>query len=229
MAVFGEYDREVLSQVGRFPTDRIAVTGSPRLDHLVSEPPVQGDARETLGLPIDKKIILLATQFYPWFPQVGQAVFDAVANRDDCIVCVKTHPRDVPLSVYEQLAAQAGATNVRFFDSHFDQLLAACDVLVTGSSTTMFEAILLGRAGICVNFSDEPDRYPYVADGGALSARNAGQVAIAIDQALSAPDTLADGRRRFITRHAGPTATGEGAHAVVSLVNELVASVEGGA
>jgi surface carbohydrate biosynthesis protein (TIGR04326 family) len=228
-AVFGDYDREVLSQVGSFPADRIAVTGSQRLDHLVSNPPDPRAAREQLGLPTDKKILLLATQFYPWFLQAGKAVFTAVAGRDDCIVCVKTHPRDVPLDVYRQLAVDVGATNVRFYDSYFDELLAACDVLISGSSTTMFEAILLGRDAICVNFSDEPDRYPYVADGGALSARTPEQVGDAVAQSLAGDAALAQGRARFVAHHAGRTATGQGSEAIATLVKTCAHAVKEGA
>ncbi len=224
MAVFGEYDRDVLSQVGRFPAELIVVTGSQRLDHLVSNPPDQATARKELNLPADRKILLLATQFYPWFTQVGKALFAAVAGREDCIVCVKTHPRDVPLAVYEELAGEAGAANVRFFDSHFDELLAACDVLVSGSSTTVLEAILLGRGAICANFSDEPDRYPYVADGGALPARDATQMKHAVDEVLAGDlASMEQGRQRFIARHVGSTARGEGAAAIVALVHDCLA------
>jgi hypothetical protein len=229
-ATFGEYSREVVSQIGAFPADRAVLTGPSMFDHLVSDPPDSSAARETMALPADKTVFLLATQFYPWFPQVGKALFEAVAGRNDCIVCVKTHPRDVPLSVYEQLAAEAGATNVRFYDSHFDDLLAACDVLVSGSSTTVLEAILLGRGAICVNFSDEPDRYPYVADGGALAARDAAQVKQTVEEMLTGDaDALAEGRRRFALRHAGPTAKGQGAQALASLVRDCIAPAEGGA
>jgi hypothetical protein len=224
-AVFGDYDREVLSQVGSFPADRIAVTGSQRLDHLVSNPPDPRAAREQLGLPTDKKILLLATQFYPWFLEAGKAVFTAVAGRDDCIVCVKTHPRDVPLDVYRQLAADVGATNVRFYDSHFDELLAACDVLISGSSTTMFEAILLGRDAICVNFSDEVDRYTYVSSGAALPATTNDQARAAVAQVLAGEVVkLAEGRAKFITRHAGHTATGQGTKAIADLVVQCALS-----
>ena len=219
-AAYGDFARDVVTQVGNFPAERVRVTGGPRLDRWINTPPDQAAAREAMDLPADKTVLLLATQFYPWFLQAGKAAFEAVAGRDDCIVCVKTHPKDVPLSVYEELAARASATNVRFYDDRFDELLAACDVLISGSSTTVFEAIMLGRGTICVNFSDEPDRYPYVASGGSVPARDAAQMRDAIATVLS-PDYVehrAAGRAKFLAHHAGPGATGQAARTLAELV-----------
>jgi hypothetical protein len=223
-AAYGDYAKDVITSVGNYPADRVRVTGGPRFDRLINTPPNQQQARESLELPSDKKVILLATQFYPWFQFAGRAVFDAVADRDDCIVCVKTHPKDVPLSVYEDLAHQAGAENVRFYADRFDDLLGACDVLISGSSTTVFEAIMLGRATICVNFSDEPDRYPYVASGGSVPARNAEQMQEAIAKVLSPEhdEALRAGRARFLAKHAGPGATGQAGRTLSDMVIEMM-------
>jgi hypothetical protein len=223
-AAYGEYAREVMSRDGAYPAERVWVTGGPRFDRLVLAPPDRDQARSHLHLPLDKTIVLFATQKYPWFLEAGRALFAALARRDDCLVCVKTHPADVPLERYRALAEEAGAGNVRYFSDRFDQLLAVCDVLVSGSSTAVFEAILLGRRTICVNFSDEPDRYPYVADGGSLSAQNADQLRQAVDRAI-ALDAQADwesGRRRFLLRHAGASAAGEAAETLARTLLDAV-------
>jgi CDP-glycerol glycerophosphotransferase (TagB/SpsB family) len=180
--------------------------------------------RTALQLPEDKRIVLFATQIYPWFASAAKALFVAARNHSQCIICVKTHPHDKSLDDYRKLAADVGATNVRFYADNFNELLAACDVLVSGSSTATLEAILAGRDAICVNFSSEPDRYPYVAEGGSLGATNAEEMRIALDAALDPArnDERAADRREFIERHVGPTADSRAASTFVSRVMAIV-------
>jgi hypothetical protein len=121
--------------------------------------------------------------------------------------------------------------DVRFFTDHFWDLLIACDVLVSGSSTTVLEAALLGRETICVNFSDAPDAYPYVADGASLPARSEPQLADSFEQVLGAIN--ADGqsrtqRARFLERHLGPTSHGQGAATFAAQLVQLLNTQEHG-
>ena len=123
------------------------------------------------------------------------------------------------------LAAEAGATNVRFFSDCFNELLAACDVLISGSSTVVLEAILLGRRTICINFSTEPDRYPYASEGGSLGAKTGEELAAALDAVLDpqrAQELTAD-RMRFLARHVGPSAEGQAAAVFVRTVLDAIA------
>ena len=226
-AVYGEYAKDVVSRLGSYPAHRVLVTGGARFDRLVRQPADRASARRRVGLPLDARVILLTTQFYPWFPEAARALFQAAARRTDCTICVKTHQIfDRPLDFYRDLAREVGLTGVRYFEDHFEDLLSACDVLVSASSTTVFEAILLGRPTICVNFSDEPDRYPYVSDGGSLGARREEELSDALDLLLSndASEELAAGRQRFLRQHAGPSAEGLAAEALARSVLAVAGS-----
>ena len=81
----------------------------------------------------------------------------------------------------------------------------------------------MGRDAICVNFSNEPDRYPYVKDGGALAARSWDELAQALDLSLAAerPESIDEERRRFLKRHAGASAEGRGAEALIERILAL--------
>lgn len=219
-AAYGEYTRDAMTNGGAFPADRIVVVGAPRLDALLTAPPDKAQARAALDLPADKRVVVFATQVYPWFHAAGRALFAAARDRTDCVVCVKLHPKDTTLDVYRQAAADLRATNVRFYSDRFDELLAACDVLVSGSSTATLEAILAGRETICVNFSTEPDRYPYVADGGSLGATNAAEMHAALALALDGEQRAGREaqRRAFLQRHVGPTADGRAAATLAEYV-----------
>lgn len=177
-----------------------------------------------MGFETDKKVVLVATTYLAWFRDVARSVFSALANRDDVLVCFKMRPTDYPLSVYETIAQEAGADNVRLFNDRFDDLMAACDVLIGGPSTAVMEAILLGRTTICVNFSDEEYRYPYIADRGSLPGRNDNELRQSLDKALSgqAEKELAAGRGYFLDRHMGPSTEGNAAEALTEVICRLL-------
>lgn len=231
-AATSEYAKEVMSVHGAYPAERIWITGSPRFDELIKNPPDRRRARERLRLPLDKQVILITTQTAAWFPSAVQSVFEGAAEHAQWIVCVKVHPktRGVSTEGYRRLAQQVGASNVLCFDDQFDDLLASCDVLISASSTTILEATLLGRRTICVNFSGAPDRYPYVQDGASLPARSPQEVEQALDTVLSRRDVdhLEDERRRFLQRHAGPSATGGAGAALASKILDLACPDETG-
>ncbi|MGC1273662.1 MAG: CDP-glycerol glycerophosphotransferase family protein [Planctomycetaceae bacterium] len=214
-AVFGDFAREVVTEAGSFPFERVLVTGAPRLDHLVEHPPDRNECRRSLGLPDDRKIIAIAGQTLSWFPAAVRAVFEAARDEHGWLVCVKPHPKGAGFTAVdcERLAREVGLRNIRIFAGGFDRLLGACDVLISASSTTVLEAALLGRPAVCLNFSDEPDWYPYVDDGAALPGRTGEQVRWALKVALSGERDaeLARNREKFLRRHAGPATDGQAA------------------
>ncbi len=224
-AVYGDYNKEVIGKYGAFPTERIRITGGPRFDYLINNPPDAAVARSQLGLPPDKHIVFIATQKYHWFEEATRAVFQAASKRNDLFVCLKTHPIDADrLNKYRGIAKEVGAANVRFYNDNFPKLLAACDILVSFTSTSILEAIILGRKTICVNFSDEPDRFPFVADGGSLPGNSTEQISESLEKLLDPgfQEEFKKRRESFLERHVGPTVTGSAAHTLSSLIVDLV-------
>lgn len=219
-AAYGPYAREIVSRCGTYPAERVWITGSPRFDRLVNHPLDMNEARRRLDLPKDKRIVLLTTQTYPWFRQVTRALFLAAKDREDWLVCVKRHPVNDSLEVYQRIAGELRTTNVRFFDGDLEPLIAACDVLISGSSTTVFQAVLMGRRTVCVNFSQESDWYPYVADGGAIGARSEQELQAAVSKALDggADEQWQADRLRFLARHAGASSEGQSAATFAGLL-----------
>jgi len=224
-AVYGAYAKELLSQIGRFPADRIWVTGGNRFDHWAQHHPDQALARKRLGLPEKKRIVFFATQHYHWFLKVARSLFSILHGEERYWVCVKTHPYDVPLDVYRKIAEETGLVNVSFFADQFENLLTASDVLISGSSTAMLEAILARKIVICANYTNEPDWYPFVADGGAIGARSDAELRLALERAFSekACNELKAEQREFLRRHMGPAAEGRSAatlaEKIVGIIN----------
>jgi len=227
-AAFSEYATEIACRHGSFPADRVWVVGATRFDRLASEPPDPRAARGRLELPNDEQVILLATLAYPWFERVVRAALGVLKNRTDCLICVKTHPSDKKVEKYAEIARQLRVENIRFFEGHFEDLLAGCDVVITGSSTTVvLEAVLMGRAAICADFNGEPEWYPYSAEGGVVRATSETELDAAIRQALTKHgiDKIAERRREFLQRHVGPAARGNAAETLAHKALEVVCRV----
>lgn len=227
-AVYGELAKETVSTYGSYPVGRVWITGGARFDHLVRTRPDKQAARLRLGLAPDAKVVLVTTQGYPWFPDVTRAVLTEVRDKPGVIACIKTHPLGkARIDTYDRIARELGVTNVRLFEDRFADLLAACDVLVSCSSTTILEAILAGRRTICANFSTDPDQYPFVADGGSLGARSPGEMATALAIALADEvESDAGTRERFLKRHAGPAAKGMAAATLARRIQELAGAAD---
>jgi hypothetical protein len=124
------------------------------------------------------------------------------------------------IDAIQTFARELGARNVLGFEGDMQWLLSACDVWISASSTTILEATLAGKTSICVNFSGEPDGYPYVEDGAALPARSSVELSESLARALQERACAdVDGKRSaFLRKHAGPTAEGR---AAITLAHRL--------
>jgi hypothetical protein len=222
-AAYSTYARDIVSGCGDYPAERVWVTGAPSLDELATRPSWKRQAREQLDLPCDQSVVLVTTQEYSWFRPAVEAIVRCLTERDDVMLCIKTHPREGSGQGYRQLAKRCHATNVRVFEEHFDALLEACDVICSGSSTTLLEGIVRGRPAVCLNFSGEPDRYPYVDHGGALPGRTPEQLHRSLERALEgdANGELERAREQFLQRHVGPARRGQAAEELARRVLEL--------
>jgi len=227
-AAFGPYAKEIVTGLGAYPSSKVWIVGAPRLESLVTRRIQKGDARSRLGLPADKRVVVLATQTFPWFREAIRGVLECMRGRPDVVLCIKKHqsPRAMSVEGLRAMAAEVGAADVRIFERDLELLLFAGDVWISASSTTILEATLAGTRSICLNFSGEPDRYPYVEDGASLPARSLAELTHSLSRLLRAePDPESDARRlAFLTRHAGPTKDGRAARTLAGHVIELCQS-----
>jgi len=208
-SAYGEYAKDVMTKEGAFPADRIWLTGSINSKLRKFSVKEKYEARQRLGIEREAHVILVATQYYTWFPAAVRAVLQVTADLRETTVCIKTHPKDVSLQIYRNLAKEVGAKNVLFYDNNYEELLCACDILASGSSTTVLEAALIGKEALCVNFSDEEDRYPYVKDGAALPGRNLEEIETSLKYMLQHENKkeLEAKRKSFLNRHISKCST----------------------
>jgi len=182
-------------------------------------------ARTRLGLPIEKRVVLVTATSSVRSVDAVRAVLQLTTDREDCVVCVKSHPFEkVPIDFYKTIGESVGAKNALYFEEDFEDLLAACDVLISYLSTTILEAIIARRTTIYVNLSNLADGYPYVDHGGSLGAKTIGELGEQLDKALSQEiePEFAESRERFLRRHLGPTTDGRGAASLAKRITECV-------
>jgi hypothetical protein len=151
--LFDEYARQHLESQGRFPSDSLEVTGSPRLDALVrSAATISGDeiarVKAIAGCGEGRRLVLLVTKYREATAVLG-ALAEAVSGMPDMQLAIKTHPAETP-DAYSAVAA--GVTNIRVLpaDAPLAPLLCVSRAVVTVNSTVAIDAAVLGVPALVV-------------------------------------------------------------------------------
>ena len=167
-AVYGPYYYNLLTKMSSFPPSSIVITGQPRYDILAVTDRVYSREKfcSELNLDPDRKIALVATENIP-IPE-GKAflrsVLKALRNFPELQIVVKPHPgerREWYKKVVEEENVRAVVLS-RGSDTF--EALNACDLFVTGFSTIITEAIILGKMGVTVHIGKREDPTPYYKD-----------------------------------------------------------------
>ena len=132
---------------GHFPPTAVRITGSPRLDRLVSAvsrltPDDRAAIRAGAGAGPAQHLVLVATKFTQVQP-VLDALLAAFATLSDVHAVIKCHPGEGP-EPYEAAAGHVGNVSVLPGDSDLAGLLAEARVVVTVNSTVAIEGCALG-------------------------------------------------------------------------------------
>jgi hypothetical protein len=219
-AAYGEYHKEVVSRLGHYPADRVWICAGSRFDTRAKHPADRLACRQRLGIPPERFVILMTTQRFAWFPDAVRAVLGSARPGD--LVCIKKF--DGETVDYDSVAREHPAADSRVFVDRFPDLLGACDVLVSGSSTTVLEATLAGTPTVCVNFSTEPDYYPYVEEGVSLGAHRPDDVGPLLESLRSGrlKGAWQEKRAQFLERHLGPATHGRAAELLADRLRRMV-------
>jgi hypothetical protein len=174
--VFDLFAARHLEAAGRFPTEALAVTGSPGLDRLAARvrglgPAGREAARTTLGLaPGDRAAVVVAkrAQLGRWLSQLVAAigrldVSGRRAGRGRTRLVVKPHPAETD-DAY--LATLGGAEAAALAPAQLDlaALIAGGDLVVTVNSTVAIDAMALGIPALSVGVPN--NLTPFVVEGG---------------------------------------------------------------
>lgn len=160
----------------------IAVTGHPTHDIVYQRAQsINADARAAIrrqyGLPLDASVALYATQPVLWRKVIThetleanvRAMATAISQLDGCTLALKLHPREDPAD-YAFCATLDPPVQV-IAQAEMPDLIAACDLFISSSSSTVLLAMLLDRPILTVNFDAVPHFDQFEPIGGTVHVR----------------------------------------------------------
>lgn len=232
-AVFGEAARRLLVEMGHYDPQSLVVTGSPRFDALL-EASRQWDRaalRRRFAVRDDESMVVVASRHQgirETHESIGSA-FPAFVRAVDAVgavrCLVKPHPAE-PDTAYRRDLEAAGAARTRVLpaDTDLNELLFACDLLVTVESLSAVEALVLGRPVLVLNAPTNLSAM--VEEGAALGVAAGEDPADALRAALfdaGTRDRLAAARARYVDDVASGV-DGQATRRIVDLVHAAAAA-----
>jgi UDP-N-acetylglucosamine 2-epimerase len=194
LLVYGSYYRDFLIRNGGYPKDEIVVVGNFRFDPFAnSHKPSKKSMIEKFNLDGKKPIILYTGQVLPSakeYEEMTRVVFNAAKELGFTLI-VKQHPGEVTDALYHKLARETGIKPLVTQTASTIDLLTVCDVLVGHESTLDYEAMILDKPVVVLNFSNQPNTLPFVEEGAAIGVFTPDGVVPAIKRALFDGDTRA--------------------------------------
>lgn len=230
-AVYGYYYYNLLTEISSYPKDRVIVTGQPRYDHLfaVEQKYSRNQVIDKYKIDPNSKIILWTTQCHGLSMKENIVNFETAFNcidnlkEEDITLIIKQHPGETnkyTKLIYRFLKKYKINVIITAKDADTYELIYACDVLMTKSSTTILEAILLDKPVIVLNLSGERDVINFVQEGVAKGVYNQTSLEPTILSLLSSDD-LKSYRHKFISQYLFKN-DGRATTRVIQAINNLL-------
>jgi glycosyltransferase involved in cell wall biosynthesis len=203
--LFDDYAARHLKEEGRFPSEALAVTGSPRLDALAKDvtcltPEAIEQARAAAGAGT-RTLVLVTTKHREARAVLG-TLLDAAATLRAVHVVIKAHPAETP-EVYAELVAGRPNVAVLPASAPLAPLLRASRAVVTVNSTVALDAAVLGIPALVIGLPNNLS--PFVEAGimAGVDGTDAASTARALDQILYDEEfrrELGRAQQRFLSR-----------------------------
>jgi Capsule polysaccharide biosynthesis protein len=226
--LFDQYAAQHLVDAGRFPTDSIEVTGSPRLDGLIAdlERLSAADierARSATRAGAADALVLVATK-----QKEARGILPALVNAAKEVpkvrLVIKTHPAETP-DVYADVAANQPHVSVLPATAPLAPLLRASRAVVTVNSTVALDATVAGIPALVVGL---PNNLTPFVDAGVMAGASSAGLSEALNRILYDEEfryVLARAGRDFLSR-VGMSSDGRATERTVDAVLRLVAAVK---
>ena len=237
-AVSDDFSHRIFINRGGVASERLAITGSPRFDDIpdaianATRLSAQKQVREKLDLSLDEKFVVFATQPFSlsYTRKMIKAVIQALSKYPFLQLIIKVHPRE-PLEKYNALLSDLDWTSSKpkvVTEIDLYTLLATSELVISGFSNVILEAVLLDKPALVVNLTGEPDPLPFVQDGIALGAYNDSEVGKQFDKIMNdqlTQEMLKEHRKRYIYQN-HQLVDGKSTQRVVELLRQMTISNE---
>lgn len=206
---YGWHEVELLASGGGHRRETLVPIGSLRHDALFEAVAAAGSdalekARRRKGLPEDRRVVLLCTQ---WSGEIARWIeMLAAALRcveSDAHVLVRPHWNSTWRDIVPAAIARSGLRDASIDTGDLVDSLFACDVVISATSTTVLEAAVVGRRSACILDAGEFERMDYVASGLSEEAPDVPRLAAALRRIFAEGRSPAwEGlRRRYLAEH----------------------------
>ena len=164
IAVFGDAMKELLISEG-VGLEHIEVTGNPKFDFLyyAKESDCKSKLCETWGISNDHDIVLLLTSYLVEFgiwtaerrKEYVMAIANAVAKLPRSKLMIKIHPVMESEADYIEITRDLPEPPVICRDTPLPELLSACSLAITVTSTAGLEAMAMAKPLLVVNLFND--------------------------------------------------------------------------
>lgn len=229
-AVYGSYNKYAAIGSGLYPRDSIVVTGHPRYDILCDADKIYSKEKfiKKYNINPKHKIILWLTQCHSLTDEENvnnfRIVFNAIQSLENTSIIIKQHPNEH--SRYTRMIKKylknykINLTLISKNSDTFEQLFVS-DLVFSKSSTSVVEAVALGKPVIILNFGKNSDILDYVGEGIARGVYREKDLLPTIEKLLKDDLDLAKNRRKFIERYLYKI-DGEAAKRVEKLIEKII-------
>jgi len=230
IAVFGNADKQLLVSEGIAP-ERIAVTGNPKFDYIASanKNDCKSKVCRRFGISADTKIILLLTD---WFVEYGiwtvrqreqfvKAVCRAASKLPRCKIVIKLHPLMEKQTDYEEIVKDFSEPPIICQNVPLWELVHACSLAITVSSTAGIEAMAADKPLIIFNLFNEPSIFD--EKSGVVIVRTEADLLPALEAILyqGLSKETKEAASKFVHRHAY-VQDGKAARRIADLIVKMV-------
>jgi predicted glycosyltransferase len=184
----------------------IIISGQSRYDTLAHPTDIYNKQKifKKLGLDLNKKMILWMTSTHSLLPHENlesiDAIYSTMLSFEDAQLVIKLHPtEDQNAPLYRKNNTYHPIIANKETDTY--ALLFACDLMITKSSTTALEAIILNKPIVILNLSGEPDKIDYVKEGVAIGVYDKKDLKVVIKEILYNEKFLIVNRDDYIEKN----------------------------
>jgi glycosyltransferase involved in cell wall biosynthesis len=214
--VFGSYFEKILREFGHYKKEKVVVTGSPKFDGFMeslSRKEEDTSRSTSAGLEGGKRerTVLLTTQPLPDPIErlsVLTATCEALKKLPGSVLIIKPHPRELDLSSHRQAIANAGIRGEVVEQVELLKILQQSDLMITQSSTSVLEALLVGCPVVTLNLTGLPEIMDFASSGACHEVTDASALGEVIEQMLDLNSQLRRNcdakRQQYLVNMLGP-------------------------
>jgi predicted glycosyltransferase len=211
IAVFGDYYKDIFVNYGLYSPDKVVVTGQPKSDYLAQANEIfdKNKLCSKLRINPNDKIVVWTTQTHGLTLDENRknisCVYNAIKLLENTQLIITLHPDEDQKALLYKENKLIKPIIIPAKDADTNELLYACDVMITKNSTTAIEAMILNNPVIILNLSNQPDYVPYAESAAAIGVYKEEDLLPAIRDTLYNEEIskrLADARKKFVYEHA---------------------------